>query len=137
MKTEFQRRFCVGGEFYSTVYYSAEQIRKAVEECFPFRNGVHQGLARITFRGRPTHADSKLDFIELIPDIKDIPELPVPLLHNFCYGIIEGIPRKQTYASTFFVLTDSGYICDEMILPGNYTVHSEKIIPVFQKFAMR
>ena len=131
MKSKFQKKFKINDEF-----YSSEEIRDAIKKCFPYETNPHtdlsnyMGLARIVFQGRPTHADQELDFEKLIPNIKDI-DIPDKLSHNFCYGIIEGTPKKaDPIASTFFIPTNLGYVCDEMILNGNYRpIHDERSIP--------
>ena len=107
--TEFQQKFVMDGEF-----YSGENIREAIKASFPYEDGRHKGLSRLTFDGQPTHADSELDLETLIPNIEDI-DIPSSLPNRFCYGVIEGIPKKHNpAASTFFIPTDLGYICDEM-----------------------
>jgi hypothetical protein len=110
MKSEFQARFQINDEF-----YTGEQIRRAVAECFPCRSGKYDDLARLVFCGRPTHAVRELDLETLIPDIGNMRRIPHPLPNNYCYGVIEH-PIKDTeiQASTFFIPTDIGYICDEM-----------------------
>lgn len=106
--TDFQKIFGLNDEF-----YSGEDIRNAIAEHFPLKDGLYIGLARITFDGRPFHADEPLDLEELIPDITPETEIPDPLPHRYSYGVVEGKPHTAGDASTFFIPTDCGYICDE------------------------
>ena len=115
MESVFQKMFMLNDEF-----YTGAQIRQAIQECFPYETNPHTGLskhtglARIVFQDKATHADQELDFEKLIPNIEDI-NIPAELPHTFCYGVIEGTPREpKPTASTFFIPTDLGYICDEM-----------------------
>jgi hypothetical protein len=121
MKSEFQQRFKINDEF-----YTGQQIRDAIAECFPFKEGGYQGLARIVFLGKPTHADQRLDLTNEIPDIMPTDSRPSTSARNYCYGVIEGEVRgDRVQAASFFVPTDLGYICDEMQIRG-WKVSSEK-----------
>ena len=118
--TPFQEKFKINDDF-----YTAETIRKAILECFPYTDGAYAGLSRLAINGAPFHANSKLDLESLIPDngIRSI-------------GIIEGIPKvPEPTASTFFIWTDLGYICDEMKLSNHhgFPIKLEKIITPYRK----
>ncbi len=117
-KTQFQGRFQINSEF-----YTGQQIRTAIEECFPFRSGKYDGLSRIVYQGNsvPFHANKKLDLEKLIPDLGDLPEFR-------CVGVIEGEPMRDRTAATFFIPTDLWYLCDEMNIPGQDQVFDERLV---------
>lgn len=112
-RTAFQQEFRLSNEP-GSVYYTAEQIKDAIEQHFPFEDGSYKGLARILVeQAGINHADEELDLTALIPDITDDTEISELL--NFI-GIVEGVPRAQQppTASTYFKPTELGYECERM-----------------------
>ena len=130
-KSEFQKKFLINEEA-----YTGQEIREAIKNSFPYKNGIYQGLSRITHKSAPFHSDKILNLEILIPDIENIEKLPVNLPTNFCYGVIEGTPRKaRPITSTFFIPTDIGYICDEMIFDNNEIhIYNEQELKNFELY---
>lgn len=115
-KTPFQSRFGI-----NTQFYTGQQIRAAIAECFPFTDRGYQGLSRILHESDvvPYEATRKLELQALIPDLRK----GLPTFGSV--GIIEGTPEIEIIASTFFVPTPAGYMCSEMDIPGQDQVTKE------------
>ena len=110
-KSDFQNNFKINSEFYDAKY-----IREAIRTFFPNKKGLYQGLSRIIFNDKilyPWVNGNDLDLEKLIPNITPETIIPNPLPRIFAYSIYEGF-LFYSDASTHFIPTEFGYICDEM-----------------------
>jgi hypothetical protein len=131
MKTEFQKRFVL-----EDVFYTGQYIRDAITECFPFKDGRYQGLARITnicLRESTGHANRSLDLGSLIPDITLTEEVPRDFSKFRSCGVIEGeVLHWPAEAASCFIPTYKGYICDMMKIEGR-AVYSETAVKMWSE----
>jgi hypothetical protein len=123
MKTEFQKRFVLKQKEDmdpdTDRFYTGKEIRKAIAECFPFDGQRHRGLSHIVFLGRRIDVNRMLDLEALIPDIRSKIVIPYNMARTYYYGVDEGEAwGPDPVASSIFVPTDRGYLCDEMMIQG-------------------